>query len=227
MKLNKSTLISVISIIFISFCFLFTSCQSFSLIPGHSNKVFNNIYVEYVNIGDTYYKLEDYTNAIKYYNMALQNKTIYWDVYYKLAKVYAISSNWDQALPMFLKLQKRDPDNTAIKASIAYIYSMQGKIEEAKNIYEELLEIEPVNEKYLENYIALQMPDIDSYINNKSKVDESLNKLKTNFPDNKNIERFESSIREYTKNEEVEEENLNEEYESKNTDEDESTESTE
>lgn len=198
MKSNKF-LIPLISIFFISFNCFFTSCQTISFIPGQRNKVIDNIYVEYAKIGDTYYKLEDYTNAIKYYKLALPNKTIYWDVYCKLAKTYALSSNWTEALTMYKQLLKRDPENSSIKASIAYIYSMQGDVENALSIYMELLEIEVANEKYLENTIALLMPDKESYEKNQSQINELLERLNNYYPDNKNIERFNSKIKEYTK----------------------------
>ena len=112
MKLKNTYSKYLISFIFIPFLILTTACQTFSLVPGRSKKTIDNIYVEYARIGDTYYKLEDYANAIKYYNMALVNKDIYWNVYCKLAKTYAVSSDWEQALPMYRKLLKRDPENS-------------------------------------------------------------------------------------------------------------------
>ena len=199
MKLQNSYSKYLISFIFISFLI---SCQTFSLVPGRSKKTFDNIYVEYARIGDTYYKLEDYANAIKYYNMALVNKDIYWNVYCKLAKTYAVSSNWDQALPMYRKLLKRDPENSSIKASIAYIYSMNGSTKKARQVYKELLEIEPENEKYLENYIALYLTDKQSYKQNEEIVNELLKKLQTYYTENKNIDRFKSVITEFTQDDE-------------------------
>ncbi len=202
MKLNKLRSKCNTSFFFISFLFLLTSCQTFSLVPGRSKKIFDNIYVEYARIGDTYYNLNDYTNAIKYYNMSLPNKDSYWDVYCKLAKTYAITSNWDEALPMYRRLLKRDPDNSSIKASIAYIYSMQGSTKKAKKIYKELLEIEPENEKYLENYIALYLIDKKTYLKNVETVNELLKKLQTYYIDNKNIDSFNSRIKEFTQEDE-------------------------
>lgn len=185
----------------------FTGCASNKLIPipGEEKAILNNIYVEYSNIGDTYYKLEEYSNAIKYYEMAMKNRKLYWSSYYKLAKCYALTSDWNKALPMYEKMLKRDKDNSSIKASLAYIYTMQGEIKEAEKIYKELLEIEPENVNYIENYIAILMPDEESYKKNQEEISSLMEKLKTDFPDNKNIERFKYTIEKYTPKEVTEE----------------------
>ncbi|MCF0126477.1 MAG: tetratricopeptide repeat protein [Clostridia bacterium] len=173
--------------------------------PGQNAVVISNIYVEYSNIGDTYYKLEDFTNAAKYYEMSMQNRKLYWSSYYKLAKCYALTSEWSKALPMYKKILKRDPENTSIKASLAYIYLMQGELKEAETLLQELLETDPNNEKYIENYLALLTADEEYYKNKKDDVSKYLVLLKENYSENKNIEIFENSIKKLEPEEKKEE----------------------
>ena len=193
------------SLVLISSVFLNFACASkTALVPGQEKIVIDNVYVEYSNIGDSYFKLEDYTNAAKYYKMSMQNPKIYWSSYYKLAKSYALASNWTEVLPMYKKLLKRDPENSSLKASLAYIYTMQGELEKARELYAQLLEIESQNEKYLENYISLLTVDEKTYTENTDLVNELLARLKENFLDNKNVTKFESAIAEFNKKAEAE-----------------------
>ena len=206
---KSSALITVF--IFLISSFSLESCASNKLIPipGEEKAILNNLYVEYSNIGDTYYNLEQYSNAIKYYEMAMKNRKLYWSSYYKLAKCYALTSDWNNALPMYEKMLKRDKDNSSLKASLAYIYTMQGEIKEAEKIYKELLDLEPENATYIENYIAILMPDEESYKKNQEEIESLFTKLKTDFPDNKNIERLKYTIEKYTPKEEASEEKTN------------------
>ena len=71
--------------------FQLSSCVSKPIpIPGEKKNVIANIYVEYMNIADTYYSLEKYDKALEYYKLSMQSSDLYWAAYYKTAKVYAI-----------------------------------------------------------------------------------------------------------------------------------------
>lgn len=182
----------------IVFFICFGSCTSKPIpIPGESAIILENIYAEYSNIGDTYFKLEDYQNAAKYYKLSMQNKNLYWESYYKLAKCYALLSDWNNAFSMYEEMLKRDKDNNSLKASLAYIYSMKGDVNEALSIYEELLTAESENEAYLENYLALLLSSSEMYLKNAEKIDELYTKIETNFEANKNLKIFESTIQKY------------------------------
>ena len=64
MKLKKSFWAKTLALTFL----IFTSCESTELsvpVPGQGEAKKNNIYVEYYNLGETYYKLEDYNNDIE------------------------------------------------------------------------------------------------------------------------------------------------------------------
>ena len=189
--------------------FLISSCVSKPVpIPGEKNVHIQNIYIEYSNIADKYFELEDYQNAAKYYKLSMENKNLYWQSYYKLAKCYALLSDWKNALPMFEKLLKRDKDNHSIKASLAYIYAMQGDTKKALDIYKELLEEDSLNEKYLENYLAVLLSSKDSFVENQEEIEKIYEQIETNFPNNTNLKIFDNTKTKYL--EEIESENPDE-----------------
>ena len=185
------------------FLFSFVSCVSDKVIPipGEEGKIINNIYVEYYDIAETYYNLQNYSKAIDYYERAMSNKKLYWSSYFKLAKCYVLSSNWNKALPMYKKILSRDPDNSTLKASLAYIYIMQGDLKSAKNIYEELLQLEPNNQSYIENYVAILMVDEENYKANLEKITELMTLLRTQYPDNSNTKKLEETIKKFEEKE--------------------------
>ena len=166
-------------------------------VPGQGSVKINNIYVEYYNIAESYYKLEDYKRASEYYELSMHKRSQYWAAYYKLAKCYIFSSEWDKALPMYKKILERDPENTAIKASLAYIYSMQGNFKQSTKIYEELLEANPNSQEHLENYLAVLLADEKKFEKkNAVKFVNTYETLKTEYPDNKNLSTFEGKYKE-------------------------------
>lgn len=198
----------VFSILFFNI-FLILSCVSKPIpIPGESKILIENIYFEYLNIADKYFELEDYNNAAKYYKLAMENKNLYWQSYYKLAKTYALLSDWKNALPMFEKLLERDKDNHSIKASLAYIYSMQGDTKKAIEIYKKLLEEDSLNEKYLENYLAVLLSSKDSFLENQEEIEKIYEQIETNFPNNTNLKIFDNTKTKYL--EEIKSENPDE-----------------
>jgi Flp pilus assembly protein TadD len=90
---------------------------------------------------------------------------------------------------MFQELLERDEENLSLKSSVAYIYAMSGKTEEAKQIYTELINIHPENSSFLENYIAILLLE--------ENIDEStaqLEKFKEQFPENSNIDKIQKHI---------------------------------
>ena len=198
----------IFSILFFNI-FLILSCVSKPIpIPGESKILIENIYFEYLNIADKYFELEDYNNAAKYYKLAMENKNLYWQSYYKLAKTYALLSDWKNALPMFEKLLERDKDNHSIKASLAYIYSMQGDTKKSIEIYKKLLEEDSLNEKYLENYLAVLLSSKDSFLENQEEIEKIYEQIETNFPNNTNLKIFDNTKTKYL--EEIKSENPDE-----------------
>ena len=198
----------IFSILFFNI-FLILSCVSKPIpIPGESKILIENIYFEYLNIADKYFELEDYNNAAKYYKLAMENKNLYWQSYYKLAKTYALLSDWKNALQKLKKLLERDKDNHSIKASLAYIYSMQGDTKKAIEIYKKLLEEDSLNEKYLENYLAVLLSSKDSFVENQEESEKIYEQIETNFPNNTNLKIFDNTKTKYL--EEIKSENPDE-----------------
>ena len=222
MKLKKSFWAKIVPV---ASALLITSCVTTNLsvpVPGQGEVKRNNIYVEYYNLGETYYKLEDYKKAGEYYELAMNKKDQYWAAYYKLAKCYVYTSDWNNALPMYKKLLSRDPENASLKASLAYIYSMKGDFKNSVEIYEELLQAQPNNQEYLENYLAVLAADNKKFEKkNAVKFTAAYDTLKTEFPENKNLKTFEDKYKELMNI--VEEE----ETEAEAEDEDEASEETE
>ena len=143
-----------------------------------------------MNIADTYYSLEKYDKALEYYKLSMQSSDLYWAAYYKTAKVYAIQSNWDSALPMFRHILRREKDNDSVKASIAYIYAMTGKLVKAKKAYKELIYLQPDNQEYLENLIAVLFAAEEN-----SEAVAYLKILTEKFPDSENITKFNELVK--------------------------------
>jgi len=183
--MKKNIISFLLSITF----FIFISCKTTDLIPGSNRIKIQNIYNEYLNIANVYYELEKFDKAIEYYTLAMDSKELYWACYYKLAQCSALTSKWSQAEEHYVVLQKRDPENSSIKASLAYIKAMGGNVEESKKMYQELIHEHPENQLYLENYIAILFLE-----KNIAEASVPLATLKDLFPDSKNISKFESQL---------------------------------
>lgn len=176
-------------------CF-FSSCSSNKIavpIPGQGDAVQKNIYIEYLNIADTYFSLEKYDKAESYYKTAMGNKEIYWTAYYKLAKCYVYESKWGEAQTVYEEMLKRDPQNNTIKSSIAYIYAMNGNTDKACTMYEELIDNNPDVSEYLENYICVLLA-----CEKREEAEIQLNILKEKFPQSKRVEEFSKLFEEPT-----------------------------
>jgi len=186
--MKKTTLLLLLLIC--QFSIILTSCVSKSIpIPGDKQKQITNIYIEYMNIADIYFGEEKYDKAITYYEMAMQYKQLYWDCYYKLAKSYAYQSNWTKSREMFETLLKRDPNNSSLKESMAYINAMSGEVDKALKQYDQLIKDQPENADFLVNYIAVILLN--------ERLDDVIvpfMALQNQFPDNTNIEKFQAQI---------------------------------
>ncbi len=164
------------------------SCSSTKMavpIPGQSDAVISNIYIEYQNIADIYFGLEKFDKAETYYKAAMGNKDIYWTAYYKLAKCYVYQSKWGDAQTAYETMLKRDPENTTLKSSVAYIYAMNGSTEKSLELYNSLIQEIPESSEILENYICVLLAD-----EKKDEAAQQYNMLKEKFPDSKRLEEF-------------------------------------
>ena len=171
---------------------IFVSCASLRVpVPGETAVRKNNIFVEYMNIADSYNDLGKYDKAITYYKMAKSNRKLKWTANYKLARAYAMNKNWEEAQKLYLELYRRDPENISIQMSIAYIYAMNGKLPSAETIYSSLVKNNPENADVLVNYINVLFA-MERY----EEAEANLSVLKEKFQDNTNISSFEKKLEE-------------------------------
>ena len=177
-------------------CICLISCKStvHLPIPGESTIKQNNIYSEYMSIGDAYLDLEKFDKAITYYQKAMVNKNLYWTAYYKLGRSYALSKKWKDAKKVYFDLLKRDPENISVRMSLAYITAMEGDLDSAEEIYKSLWNNNSDNSEILVNYINVLIAN-----NNVSEAKNLIKTLKEKFQENKNIESFEKKIEELSK----------------------------
>ena len=178
--------------------FLFASCTSKPVpIPGDFARAVRNIHLEYMNIADTYMRLEEYKNAAEYYTLAMQNQKIYWACYYKLALCYVYSSDYINAEKMFKEMLGRDPDNASLQASLAYIYSVNGNVRRAIRMYSQLLASQPDNEQYQENYLILVLSDKKFFKKYRADFETVLARMGESYPENKNLAKITEKYKEF------------------------------
>jgi tetratricopeptide (TPR) repeat protein len=169
----------------LSFLFVTTAvaCESSDVVVQGTPAAEKSMIIdEYMNIGDTYVTLEKYDIAITYYERALKDKKLYWDVMYKLGRANALAGKWDDAECIYLKLLKRDPENASLKVSLAYITAMSGDIHDALVQYKHLTAEYPENQDILVNYVTILLSDGKAEL-----AENQLVLLIEHFPDNKSI----------------------------------------
>lgn len=191
---------------YLSLVFLFFSCSGTAHlpVPGEKNAVESNISVEYYSIASSYEELKNYKKAIDYYNLAKKNKKIRASSEYKIARCYALLKDWDNAQAGFEKILKKDPSNTNIKISLAYIMAMRGDLEASSQLYSTLVSENSTDVSILKNYISVLCA--------RGMFDEAnvqLAVLKEKFPDDADISGIEKKLQELSapKSEEKTDEN--------------------
>lgn len=173
-------------------------------VPGEKNAVESNISVEYYSIASSYEELKNYKKAIDYYNLAKKNKKMRASSEYKIARCYALLKDWDNAQAGFEKILKKDPSNTNIKISLAYIMAMRGDLEASSQLYSTLVSENSTDVSILKNYISVLCA--------RGMFDEAnvqLAVLKEKFPDDADISGIEKKLQELSapKSEEKTDEN--------------------
>lgn len=191
---------------YLSLVFLFFSCSGTAHlpVPGEKNAVESNISVEYYSIASSYEELKNYKKAIDYYNLAKKNKKMRASSEYKIARSYALLKDWDNAQAGFEKILKKDPSNTNIKISLAYIMAMRGDLEASSQLYSTLVSENSTDVSILKNYISVLCA--------RGMFDEAnvqLAVLKEKFPDDADISGIEKKLQELSapKSEEKTDEN--------------------
>ena len=166
------------------------SCKSTRfIIPGEKKVAVNNIFIEYYNIAEEYFKLKNYTKAADYYIKASSNKDIHNAAYFKAARCYALAKDWTKASQVFEEIIRRDKDNISAKESLAYIYAMSNDFERSERIYTELISTNPNSSEVLVNY-TIVLVTLEKY----QEASEQLALIKEKFPDEEKIKTLEEKI---------------------------------
>ncbi|NLM01207.1 MAG: hypothetical protein GX220_07130 [Treponema sp.] len=180
MRQNLSKVL--ISILIIINLLLGCTSNNFS---AEKQAVLDNIAGEYYQIAEEYVKLKKYPKAIEYY-LKIENITDYTNsVRYKLARCYAMNSDWDNATKMYNLLLESDSENISLLCSLAYVYAKNAKFENASLIYEKLILKNEYDPNILKNYILVEIAAentekverLKTLFREKFPLDDSINKL--------------------------------------------------
>lgn len=91
---------------------------------------------EYLELADAYEEVKRYDKAITYYERAAEHEEYFNATRYKLARVYALTGKWEQAISVLDILYTREPDNLLISNAYAFALLSAGDKEKAFPIYE-------------------------------------------------------------------------------------------
>ena len=172
------------------FVFSLASCKSTRfIIPGEKKVAVDNIFIEYYNIAEEYFKLKNYTKAADYYVKASSNKDIHNAAYFKAARCYALAKDWSKAAQVFEEIIKRDKDNISAKESLAYIYAMSNDFERSERLYTELISTNPNSAEVYVNY-TIVLVTLEKY----QAAADQLALIKEKFPDEEKIKTLEDKI---------------------------------
>ena len=181
---NKLTFLLYFTIF--ALLFLFFSCSTVDkVIPGKDEAVDKSVTAEYLKIAEAYEKLKDYPKAIYYYEEAMNSKAgseLGDSVYYNIGRCYALAKDWNHAAEIYKNLLAKDPDNTNLKSSLAYISAMKGDLKAAKEQYSSLIEENPTDSSLQKNYISVLLAD-----GKKELAVKQFAVYKERFPDDKAI----------------------------------------
>lgn len=186
---------SFIAVLIITASFFSCSTDSHFAVPGENQVVRENVSTEYLAIADAYSDLGKYDKAAEYYLLAMRDKRLYWNAYYKLGRTYALAKNWSNAENVYARLLRRDPKNVNLRLSLAYIKAMSGNLDDAILIYKSLLEEQADDETVLVNYITVLLSQGRAEL-----AEEQLAVLKEKFPDNKSISDLSKKINDALQN---------------------------
>ncbi len=124
-------------------CSLFLGC----LTPT----IKRNLAREYYNIGNTYFSLNKYAQAVESYQKALTYDPDLSEGSFNLARVYFALGRYDEGLEILRKLQTDRGENMILLQMIAYGLAKSGRKEEAIQYYVRVLSLSEGNTHSLYN----------------------------------------------------------------------------
>ncbi|HOV38055.1 MAG TPA: tetratricopeptide repeat protein [Spirochaetales bacterium] len=99
----------------------------------------NELAWEYYNIGNAYYSLNKYSQAIELYQKALTYNPDLAEGNFNLARVYFALGRYEEGLKLLEQLRSTRGENVLLLQTIAYGLAKQGRREEAIQYYLEVL----------------------------------------------------------------------------------------
>ena len=110
--------------------------------------------------GFPYFSVEIVTSfvdskAIEFYEFAMKDRALHDAAYYKIGQCYAKNKQYDKAYSVFNTILRKDPENKSLKNTLAYLTAMNGNVEEAAELYKQILASDPDNVETLVNYVSV------------------------------------------------------------------------
>lgn len=192
--LNTGRICGPVLAVFLALCCV--SCSTTDLMQELTGNVQSmdseTIAAECYDIANAYYDLKKYDKAIVYYEkvmtyMGYENNT----VIYNLARSYAMQNNWEDAEYWYSELFDQDINNVTIGMAYAYVLAKQGKLMEARALYQGFYQRNNVDKNLLANYILVLLE-----LGEKEDALEYLEELKALEPDAREISTIEKKIEE-------------------------------
>ena len=91
---------------------------------------------EYMDLADAYVAVKKYDKAATFYERAGTHKAYYNATRYKLARMYALSGKWENAVEILEPLYTMEPENLLVANSYSYALVSLGELDKALPIYE-------------------------------------------------------------------------------------------
>jgi tetratricopeptide (TPR) repeat protein len=116
-----------------------------------SNRPQNELSELYANLGDAYFRLEEYTQSASAYQAAFEYDKKNRSIKYNLARAFVKAGKKDEAFQLITELLEDDPQNGILLETKAFILLEKGHLEEAKSIYTQILNEVPNHANALYN----------------------------------------------------------------------------
>jgi tetratricopeptide (TPR) repeat protein len=101
--------------------------------------------VDYYNLGNAYYELKRYDQAILYFNKSIDQDPSLLHAHHNLSLALIREGRGKEAYEVLTGLLEKDPDNIAVLQLLGYSLYVQGRGEEALEVYDKILEMDPNN----------------------------------------------------------------------------------
>ncbi|MDR2343675.1 MAG: tetratricopeptide repeat protein [Spirochaetaceae bacterium] len=98
---------------------------------------------EYYSIGMAYFEMGKYEEAERWLNRAVSSNRTMSASEYNLGRIAFGTGRYTEALKKFNSILKKDPQNVMALKAVAYTYIKMGNIEKARDMYNQVLELEP------------------------------------------------------------------------------------